>query len=57
MTQAQLADKLDVDVSTVCKWEAGINNPRVDGLLKMAELFHCSIDEIFGREPPGHNSA
>jgi len=57
MTQAQLADKLDVDVSTVCKWETGVNTPRVDGILKLADMFRCSTDELLGREPPRRDSA
>lgn len=57
MTKTQLADRLGVDLSTVCKWETGINKPTADGLLKLADLFHCSIDAIYGREPPERDSA
>ncbi len=57
MTQTQLADKLGVDNSTVCKWETGVNSPMAKSLFKLADLFGCSIDEICGREPPGRSSA
>lgn len=57
MTKTQLADTLGVDLSTVCKWESGANKPKADGLLRMADLFHCTIDELFGREPPSSDSA
>ncbi len=57
MTKTELADKLDVDISTVCKWESGVNTPTANGLLRLADLFGCSIDELYGREPPGRNSA
>ncbi len=57
MTKTQLADKLNVDISTVCKWESGVNTPRADGLLRLADIFDCSIDEICGREPPSRSSA
>lgn len=57
MTKTQLANTLNVDLSTVCKWESGVNKPTADGLLKLANLFHCTIDELFGREPPSRDSA
>ncbi len=57
MTKTQVADMLDVDISTVCKWETGVNKPTADGLLKLANLFHCAIDELYGREPPSQDSA
>lgn len=57
LTKTQLADRLDVDLSTVCKWETGVNKPAADGLLKLADLFHCTIDELYGRDPPGRDSA
>lgn len=57
MTKTQLADKLGLDLSTVCKWESGVNKPTADGLLRLADLFHCTIDELYGREPPDRNSA
>ena len=57
MTKTQLANRLNVDLSTVCKWESGVNKPTADGLLKLADLFHCTIDELYGREPPGQDRA
>ncbi len=57
MTKTQVADKLGVDISTVCKWETGVNKPTSDSLLKLADLFRCTTDELLGREPPGRNSA
>jgi len=57
LTKTQVADKLGVHRSTVCKWETGVNKPTADGLLKLADLFHCSVDELYGREPPAQDSA
>ncbi len=57
MTKTQLADKLNVDISTVCKWESGVNMPTADKLLRLADIFDCSIDEVYGREPPSRSSA
>jgi len=52
MTKTEVAHTLQVDLSTVCKWETGVNKPTAEGLLKLADLFHCTIDELYGRSPP-----
>lgn len=57
LTKVQLADKLGVDISTVCKWESGPNRPKADEILRLAELFGCSIDELFDREASVRDSA
>jgi transcriptional regulator with XRE-family HTH domain len=46
MTQEQLAMLLGVSRQSVAKWEAGQSTPEVDKLMKMAELFGCSLDEL-----------
>lgn len=56
LTKTQLADRLGVDLSTVCKWESGVNKPTADGLLNLADLFHCTIDELFDRASPGQDA-
>lgn len=45
MTQAQLAEELEIDDSTVSRRERGLQDFPVADLLKMAELFGCA---------PGH---
>lgn len=39
MTQAQLADKLDVSKQTVSNWETGIKLPRMGAIQKMSDIF------------------
>ena len=46
MTQEQLAMLLGVSRQSVAKWESGQSTPEVDKLLKMSELFGCTIDEL-----------
>ena len=46
MTQEQLAMLLGVSRQSVAKWEAGQSTPEVDKLLKMSELFGCSLDDL-----------
>lgn len=46
MTQAELAQRLDVTDKTVSKWENGKAKPTTDTLRKMAVLFDLSIDQL-----------
>ena len=46
MTQEQLAMLLGVSRQSVAKWESGQSTPEVDKLVKMAELFDCTLDEF-----------
>ena len=46
MTQAELAEKLEVARSHVAKWEAGENTPRAETLLKIAEILGTSVDDL-----------
>ncbi len=45
-TQLQLANKLEVTPSTVYKWEAGRNEPKVSQLRALARVFGVSSDSI-----------
>ena len=48
-TQAEVARRLGVDPSAVSYWESGTNTPRVSMLVKMADLYCCSVDKLMGR--------
>lgn len=50
LSQEQVAKILKVDRSTVTKWETGGAYPRGEVLAKLADLLHCTIDELFGRD-------
>lgn len=49
MSQAELAKHVGVERSTVAKWESGSNHPQAAHLVKLAEIFGCSVDELLGR--------
>lgn len=49
-TQAQIADMLDVDTSQISRYESGENYPSPDKLVKMASVYHISIEELLGVE-------
>lgn len=47
MTQAELAEKLNVSRQTINAIEAGKYSPSVELALKMSELFQVTVNEIF----------
>lgn len=46
ITQERLAQLLNVDRSTVAKWETKKSYPRAEVLIKMAEVLNCTVDEL-----------
>lgn len=52
MTQAELAQELDVSRPAVGSWESGKIRPRLDKLSQIAELFGITVSELMG-EPAG----
>ena len=48
-SQTEAARRLGVDQSAVSYWESGKNTPRASMLIKMADLYCCSIDKLMGR--------
>jgi transcriptional regulator with XRE-family HTH domain len=52
-TQESVAKELNVDRSTVAKWESGEAMPRADKLPALAKLFGCSIDDLFSADQKG----
>lgn len=47
LTQEQIAENLGVTFQAVSKWENAKSAPDILFLPKIAELFECSIDELF----------
>ncbi len=46
ITQEQLADNLGVSRQAISKWESGVTYPETDKLIRMSELFDCSLDYL-----------
>lgn len=46
MTQQELADKLQGAKSTIAMYEKGDRKPSLEVLVKLSEIFNCSIDYI-----------
>ena len=49
LTQAEVAMALGVSASSVAKWETTNTFPRAELLPALADLLHCTIDDLFGR--------
>ncbi|WP_251198059.1 helix-turn-helix transcriptional regulator [Anaerotardibacter muris] len=57
MTQEQLAMMLGVSRQAVTKWESDRSYPEMDKLIKMCQIFDCTLDELVqgdltGRQAP-----
>lgn len=52
-----LAESLGVRQSTVAMWENEHNMPSATMLPRLADALGCSIDALYGREPPGEEPA
>lgn len=47
-TQKELADKLNVGLTSVSAWETGRSKPLMDKVTNMAKLFNVNVSEIVG---------
>jgi len=57
LLKSELAKKMGVSNSTVFRWEAGEDYPAANKLPALAAVLGCTIDELFGRDPPDQDSA
>lgn len=46
LTQEQLAEKLFISSKTISNWETGKTTPDIDSLIRLANLFHLSLDNL-----------
>lgn len=49
LTQRELAGRLSVNHSTICKWETGASNPESWRLPMIADALGCTTDDLYGR--------
>ena len=52
LTAVEAAAKLEVSQPTVAGWESGRKTPSIEGLEKMADLYHVTTDYLLGRPAP-----
>ena len=48
--QKQLADALNTSPKTISHWETGYSEPSVEQLIRLADYFDISLDELTGRK-------
>lgn len=53
MTQAELAEQMNVTDKAVSKWERDISCPEIGSLPKLAEIFEVSVDELMRAKTEG----
>ena len=46
LTQAQLAETIGVTPNCITQWESGARKPDIINLKKLANILHCSTDEL-----------
>ena len=54
-TQKELAEKIGNVQRNVSNWESGTSEPDCETIVKLAEIFDVTIDELFGRDPSAIN--
>lgn len=53
-TQVQLAEKLNYSDKAVSKWERGESVPDLRVLIKLADIYHITVDDIVRSKPDKH---
>lgn len=53
ISQEALAEELGVTVRTLRKWEGGITQPNMGMMIKIADYFRVTTDELMGRDYRG----
>ena len=53
LTQAQLAESMDVDTETLSRFERGKHLPSLQSLEKLACLLHVSVADLLAEQPYG----
>lgn len=52
LTQEQLANKLFSKKSLISNYENGYSTPDIETIIKLADIFEVSIDDLVGRDFP-----
>lgn len=55
MSQADFADKIGANISTVSKWIRGVNDPPLWGLLAICEVYDVKLTELVKPIKPKQN--
>ena len=50
LTQAQVSEISGIPLGTLRRWEQGVNEPSIDFIVQLADIYHVSTDELLGSE-------
>ena len=50
LTQSELATQVGTLQRNISNWENGVSEPDCEVLVKLADIFNITLDELFGRE-------
>jgi len=51
-TQTQVADQVGVRVASVSRWEADRDQPRMEYVARLAQIFDTPMEELMTADPP-----
>lgn len=57
LSQASLAEGLDVSRQTISKWELGSSYPEIDKLVAISDFFHVTTDYLLKDDVPAGTSS
>ncbi|MBS5934895.1 MAG: helix-turn-helix transcriptional regulator [Clostridiales bacterium] len=55
MTQSDLANMLNISRASISGYETEANDPSIDILIKLADIFNVSLDYLLGRTKEKYN--
>ena len=50
LRQEDVGKKLNIDQTTVCKWENGVSKPLKKYRKKLARLYGCTVDDLLRQD-------
>ena len=50
LSQAEVAEKLNISMQAISKWKNGWTSPDIDNLVILSDLYDVSLDELFKNE-------
>lgn len=50
LSQREVAERLNVNINTVSRWENGTQKIQIDSLVMLADLYNSSVDYLLGRK-------
>ena len=50
LSQREVAERLNVNINTVSRWENGTQKIQIDSLVTLADLYNSSADYLLGRK-------